>query len=235
VTIATGARVRRQQQRGAARGNDGTTDALAIDGTVRAGNVLNLRPGGVDAAGNARGPHRQRPSRWAARPPPASRCRPPSSRGSTPPPSWRAATRMRRTSTSWGRSTLPSALTLQNGGGGNIQLGGALTATKIGLLSRGNITQTAGAPITAGTLMARSTGGSVLLDTAPNNVSAATVGGGAAGAFRYVDVDTVQLGSVSVTGYDAAGNAPQVQSATSMAADTVFVRTLSATCCWAPT
>jgi hypothetical protein len=53
------------------------------------------------------------------------------------------------------------------------------------------------------------------------------VGGGAAGAFRYVDVDTVKLGSVSVTGYDAAGNAPQVVSATSMAADTVFVRTLS--------
>jgi hypothetical protein len=95
------------------------------------------------------------------------------------------------------------------------------------LLSGGNITQTAAAPITAGTLLARSTGGSVLLDQAANNVSAATVGGGAAGAFRYVDVDTVQLGSVSVTGYDAAGNAPQVESATSMAAGTVYVRTLA--------
>ncbi|MCR6478589.1 filamentous hemagglutinin N-terminal domain-containing protein [Variovorax sp. ZS18.2.2] len=207
-------------------GNDGSTDALVIDGKVSAVNVINLRPGGVDAAGNG-----------------LDQTATPITLGGT------AATGFAVSAAEFGRLTaativagsnahaanidvvgpltLPSALTLQNGGGGNIQLGGAVTATRLGLLSAGNITQVAGAPITAGTLMARSTGGSVLLDTAPNNVSAATVGGGAAGAFRYVDVDTVQLGSVSVTGFDAAGNAPQVQSATSMAADTVFVRTLS--------
>jgi len=207
-------------------GNDGSTDALVIDGKVSAGNVINLRPGGVDAAGNG-----------------VDQTATPITLGGT------AATGFAVSAAEFGRLTapvivagsnahaanidvvgpltLPSALTLQNGGGGNIQLGGAITATQLGLLSAGNITQAAGAPITAGTLMARSTGGSVLLDTAPNNVSAATVGGGAAGAFRYVDVDTVQLGSVSVTGFDAAGNAPQLQSATSMAADTVFVRTLS--------
>ena len=207
-------------------GNDGSTDALVIDGKVSAANVINLRPGGVDAAGNG-----------------VDQTGTPITLGGT------AATGFAVSAAEFGRLTaptivagsnahaanidvvgpltLPSALTLQNGGGGNIQLGGAITATRLGLLSAGNITQAAGAPITAGTLMARSTGGSVLLDTAPNNVSAATVGGGAAGAFRYVDVDTVQLGSVSVTGFDAASNAPQVQSATSMAADTVFVRTLS--------
>ncbi|SFP07138.1 filamentous hemagglutinin family N-terminal domain-containing protein [Variovorax sp. OK605] len=226
VTIATGGRVDGNNNVVLRASNNGTTDALAIAGNVRAGNVLNLRPGGVDAAGNA-----------------VDRTANPITLGGT------AATGFAVSGAEFARLdaptivagsnahaadidvvgplTVPGALTLQNGGGGNIQLGGALTAAKIGLLSGGNITQTAGAPIIAGTLMARSTGGSVLLDQAANNVSAATVGGGAAGAFRYVDVDTVQLGSVSVTGYDAAGNAPQAESATSMAADTVFVRTLS--------
>jgi len=226
VTIATGGRVDGNNNVVLRASNNGTTDALAIAGNVRAGNVLNLRPGGVDAAGNA-----------------VDRTANPITLGGT------AATGFAVSAAEFaqldaptivagsnahaagidvvGPLTLPGALTLQNGGGGGIRLGGAVTVAKLGLVSGGDITQTAAAPITAGTLLARSTGGSVLLDQAANNVSAATVGGGAAGAFRYVDVDTVQLGSVSVTGYDAAGNAPQAVSATSMAADTVFVRTLS--------
>jgi filamentous hemagglutinin family protein len=226
LAIATGARVDGNRNVVLRASNDGSVDALAINGTVRAGNVLNLRPGGVDAAGNA-----------------VDRTANTITLGGTAANGFAVSaaefTRLDAPTIVAGSNAhaadinivgplaLPSALTLQNEGGGNINLGGALTASKIGLLSRGNITQTAAAPITAGTLMARSTGGSVLLDTAANNVSADTVGGGAAGAFRYVDVDTVQLGSVSVAGYDAAGNAPQVASATSMAADTVFVRTLS--------
>ncbi|KIQ20301.1 hemagglutinin [Variovorax paradoxus] len=226
LAIATGARVDGNNNVVLRASNDGSIDALAINGTVRAGNVLNLRPGGVDAAGNA-----------------VDRTGNAITLGGTAANGFAVSaaefTRLDAPTIVAGSNAhaadinvvgplaLPSALTLQNEGGGNINLGGAVTASKVGLLSRGNITQTAAAPITAGTLMARSTGGSVLLDTAANNVSAATVGGGAAGAFRYVDVDTVQLGSVSVTGYDAAGNAPQVASATSMAADTVFVRTLS--------
>jgi len=226
VTIATGGRVDGNNNVVLRASNNGTTDALAIAGNVRAGNVLNLRPGGVDAAGNA-----------------VDRTANPITLGGT------AATGFAVSAAEFaqldaptivagssahaagidvvGPLTLPGALTLQNGGGGGIRLGGAVTVAKLGLVSGGDITQTAAAQITAGTLLARSTGGSVLLDQAANNVSAATVGGGAAGAFRYVDVDTVQLGSVSVTGYDAAGNAPQAVSATSMAADTVFVRTLS--------
>lgn len=206
--------------------NGGAVDALVIDGTVRAGSVLGLRPGGVDAAGNA-----------------SDRTANPITLGGTAATGFAVSaaefTRLDAPNIVAGSNahaadinvvaplTVSSALTLQNEGGGNIYLGGAVTAPKLGLLSRGNITQASDAAIVAGTLMARSTGGSVLLDQAANNVSAATVGGGAAGAFRYVDVDTVQLGSVSVVGYDAAGNAPQVVSATSMAADTVFVRTLS--------
>lgn len=227
VNIGKGAQVSGNRDVVLRASNDGTSDAVVIGGNVHAGRVLDLRPGGVDAAsGNA-----------------VDRTANKVTLGGT------AATGFAVSADEFSRLDAPtivvgsnahaadidvvgplalsSALTLQNEGGGNINLGGALTAPKIGLLSRGNITQTAAAPITAGTLMARSTGGSVLLDQASNNVSAATVGGGAAGAFRYVDVDTVQLGSVSVTGFDAAGNAPQVASATSMAADTVFVRTLS--------
>ncbi|MFS2168501.1 hypothetical protein, partial [Variovorax sp. Varisp62] len=64
-----------------------------------------------------------------------------------------------------------------------------------------------------------------VLDDPGNHVG--TVGGGAAGRFAYVDADALTLGAVSVTGFDAAGNLPQTLSATSMAADTVFVRTLA--------
>ncbi|MGJ7538022.1 MULTISPECIES: filamentous hemagglutinin N-terminal domain-containing protein [unclassified Variovorax] len=226
VTIAAGAQVNGNNNVVLRASNSGTVDALVVGGNVRAGNVLNLRPGGVDAAGNA-----------------VDRTANPITLGGTAATGFAVSadefTRLDAPTIVAGSNahagninvvgplSVPNALTLQNGGGGNIQLGGALTASKVGLISGGNITQTAAAPITAGTLLARSTGGSVLLDQAANNVSADTVGGGAAGAFRYVDVDTVKLGSVSVTGYDAAGNAPQVVSATSMAAETVFVRTLS--------
>ena len=227
LTVGAGARIDGNNSVSLRAANNGTTDALVMAGTVRAGSVLNLRPGGVDAAGNA-----------------VDRTASTITLGGTAVTGFAVSadefTRLDAPTVVAGSNahagsinvvgplTLPGALTLQNtGGGGGIQLGGALTASTVGLISGGNITQTAAAPITAGTLLARSTGGSVLLDQAANNVSADTLGGSAAGAFRYVDVDTVKIGSVSVTGYDAAGNAPQIVSASSMAADTVFVRTLS--------
>lgn len=207
--------------------NDGSTDALVIDGTVSAGNVVNLRPGGVAADGTA-----------------FDQVATPITLGGTASTGFAvSAAEFSRISAGnaivagsnahaadinvVGPLALASGLTLQNEGGGNISLQAPITAPRVGLVSAGNITQTAAAPITAGTLLARSNGGSVLLDQAANNVSANTMGGGAAGAFRYQDVDELRIGPVSVVGYDAAGNAPQVVSAGSMAADTVFVRTLS--------
>ena len=207
--------------------NDGSTDALVIDGTVSAGNVVNLRPGGVAADGTA-----------------FDQVATPITLGGTASTGFAvSADEFSRISAGnavvagsnahaadinvVGSLALASGLTLQNGGGGNIALQAPITAPRVGLVSAGNITQTAAAPITAGTLLAISTGGSVLLDQAANNVSANTLGGGAAGAFRYQDVDELRVGPVSIIGYDAAGNAPQVVSAGSMAADTVFVRTLS--------
>ncbi|MEJ1127850.1 filamentous hemagglutinin N-terminal domain-containing protein [Variovorax sp. CCNWLW225] len=207
--------------------NDGSTDALVIDGTVSAGNVVNLRPGGVAADGTA-----------------FDQVATPITLGGTASTGFAvSAAEFSRISAGnaivagsnahaadinvVGPLALASGLTLQNEGGGNISLQAPITAPRVGLVSAGNITQTAAAPITAGTLLARSNGGSVLLDQAANNLSANTMGGGAAGAFRYQDVDELRIGPVSVVGYDAAGNAPQVVSAGSMAADTVFVRTLS--------
>ncbi|MET3914212.1 filamentous hemagglutinin family protein [Variovorax sp. OAS795] len=204
--------------------NDGTTDALVIGGTVRAANVLDLRPGGVDAAGNA-----------------GDRTASAITLGGTAATGFAvSADEFTRLSAATivagsnahagnidvvGRLALASALTLQNGGGGNIQLNGAITTSQLGLVSAGNIGQAADAAITAGTLLARSTGGNVLLESAGNNVAA--VGGSAAGRFAYVDADAVTLGPVSVTGFDAASNTPQLISATSMAADSVLVRTLA--------
>ncbi|WP_341890861.1 filamentous hemagglutinin N-terminal domain-containing protein [Variovorax sp. YR752] len=125
-----------------------------------------------------------------------------------------------------GALSTPGALTLQNeGGGGGIALNAPVSAATLGLLSGGNVSQSGAGAITAGTLLARSRNGSVDLRNPANDV--ATVGGGAAGGFAYVDANAVTIGPVSVTGFDAAGNLPQVTSADSMAANTVFVRTLS--------
>ena len=215
--------------------NDGSADALSlgVGSQASAAAVMNLRPGGINLAGA--------PDAYVATP--VDRTANPITLGAG------AATGFAVSADEFTRISAPtlvfgsnahaaditvvgaintgSALTLQNGGGGNIALNAPVTAPTLGLISAGNITQTATAPITAGTLLASSSGGNVLLDRAANNVSAATLGGGAAGAFRYQDVDALRIGNVSVTGFDAGGNQPQVVATASMAADTVYVRTLS--------
>ncbi|WP_218511987.1 filamentous hemagglutinin N-terminal domain-containing protein [Variovorax sp. dw_308] len=217
--------------------NDGTTDALSVGArdegpSVIAGTVLNLRPGGVDVAGPAS----------ALVVTPVDRTANPITLGGA------AANGFAISADTFARMQAPTIvagsnahagnidvvgplnfanLTLQNGGGGNITLNAPVVATQLGLISGGNITQTAGAPITAGKLLALSSGGDVLLDNPANNVSTDTVGGGAAGRFTYVDADSVAIGAVTVTGFDAAGNLPQPVASTSMAADQVLVRTLT--------
>ncbi len=202
----------------------GTADALAVGGSVNAGGVLDLRPGGVDVAGNA-----------------GDRIANPITLGGTAANGFAVSadelTRITAASIVVGSNTqagnidvvgpldMASPLTLQNGGGGNITLGASVSAPQLGLLSAGNITQAVGAGIAAGTLLARSTGGSVLLSSAANDVG--MVAGGAAGRFDYTDVNAVTLGNASVVGFDAASNTPQGVTAGSMAAAAVFVRTLS--------
>jgi filamentous hemagglutinin family protein len=204
--------------------NDGSTDALVIGGPVRAGNALDLRPGGVDLAGNA-----------------LDRTDVPIAIGGT------ASTGFAVSAAELGRITTPtlvagsnthaadinvvgplalaSALTLHNGAGGSIRLGAPVSSPQLGLLSAGDITQAAGATITAGALLARSSGGNVLLTEPGNNVAA--VGGGAAGRFEYTDADALSLTTPSVTSFDAATQLPQTVSGTTVSADRVLVRTLS--------
>ncbi|MEJ8847851.1 filamentous hemagglutinin N-terminal domain-containing protein [Variovorax rhizosphaerae] len=217
--------------------NDRSVDALSVGAhvggaTVIAGTVLNLRPGGVDVAGT--------PDALVVTP--VDRTANPVTLGGTAVTGFAISadtlTRMQAPTLVVGSNahagnidvvgTLNIAkLTLQNGGGGNITLNAPVSGTEIGLLSVGNITQAKGAPITAGKLLALSTGGNVLLDNPANNVSTDTVGGGAAGIFRYFDADSVAIGAVTVTGFDAAGNLPQSLATTSMEADQVLVRTLT--------
>lgn len=217
--------------------NDGTTDALSVGATgtaaatVSAASVLDLRPGGLNVAGT--------PDTYTATA--VDRTANPILFGGAAATGFAVSavelTRMSAPTIVAGSNahaadisvvgpiSMASALTLQNGGGGNIALGAPVTTPQLGLVSAGNITQAAGADIAAGTLLARSTGGSVLLANPGNNVG--TVGGDAAGRFEYVDANALTLGPVSVTGFDAAANLPQVVSASSMAAGTVLVRTLS--------
>ncbi|WP_306171889.1 S-layer family protein, partial [Variovorax sp. KK3] len=204
--------------------NNGSTDALVIAGTVEAANVLALRPGGVDLAGN-----------------PFDRTDVPIFLGGA------AATGFGVSAAEFGNMAaptyvvgsnthaanitvqapfaLPAALTLQNGGGGGIRLAAPVSVTQLGLLSAGDITQAVGTSITANALLARSTGGNVLLGQPGNNV--AVVGGGAAGRFEYVDANALTLGSPTVVGMDAASNLPQAVTGGAVNAGQAFVRALT--------
>jgi filamentous hemagglutinin family protein len=202
----------------------GAGDALDISGTVRAGNVLDLRPGGVDALGNA-----------------SDRTADPITLGGAAASGYAVSadefTRITAGTIVAGSNlhagdidivgpmAMAVPLTLQNGGGGNITLGAPVSTPQLGLVSGGNITQAPGATIAAGTLLARSSGGNVLLDEPGNDVG--TVAGGAAGRFEYTDANALTLGSAVVTGVDAASNLPQPVVATSMAAGSALVRTLT--------
>jgi hypothetical protein len=204
--------------------NNGTTDAISIASPVNAGTVINLRPGGVDTAGNGFD----------------SVANPITLGGS-------AATGFALSAAELallggpavvvgsnthagdinvvGALSLAPRLTLQNqGGAGNINLNASVSAPQVALLAGGNVTQAAGTGIAAGSLLARSTNGNVLLSSLSNDVGVVT--GSAAGRFEYVDANALAIGPVSVTTFDAAGNTSQVDAATSMAASTVFVRNL---------
>ncbi|PIF76377.1 filamentous hemagglutinin family protein [Variovorax sp. 54] len=205
--------------------NDGSGDSIVIEAPVVAAGTIDLRPGGVDVNMTASddtatpivlgGPTVNGFSVSGAEF--AQLSAPTIVAGSTT---------HAGVITVAGALSTSGALTLQNeGGGGGIALNAPVSAATLGLLSAGNVSQSGAGTITAGALLARSRNGSVDLRNPANDV--ATVGGGAAGGFAYVDANAVTIGPVSVTGFDAAGNLPQVTSADSMAANTVFVRTLS--------
>ena len=202
--------------------NNGAGDALVVGGSVQA-TVLDLRPGGVlvtgatyDATGDAITLGGTADSGFAV--------------------SADELTRMAAGTVVVGSNTHAAnidvvgpvvrtgGLTLQNGTGGAIRLNGAVSAATLALDSAGNITQVAGAPVTATTLLARSTGGDVLLTNTANDVG--TVGGSAADQLTYVDANALTLGPVSATGFDAGTNAAQLLTAAATSANQLQVRTL---------
>lgn len=96
-------------------------------------------------------------------------------------------------------------LTLQNdGGAGGIAVQAALDVGDgtLALSSGGSITQTAAGAITAHSLLARADT-DVLLATAENNVASTTLAGSAGGAFEFLDADGLAVGTVTASVFDA--------------------------------
>ncbi|SIR55482.1 filamentous hemagglutinin N-terminal domain-containing protein [Pseudacidovorax sp. RU35E] len=215
-------------------GATGTADALVL-GTgsqVSAGTTLNLRPGSVTLTGT--------PDTYAATG--AERGGDAIALGGTSAAGFAisgdewarlaAPTRVVGSTVQSGAITVAGALTttgnltLQADGGGSIALQAPLTVSgTLGLLATGDIAQTAAGGITVPTLLARSTAGSVLLDQAVNDVAASTLGGSAAGNFRYVDANTLRVGAVTANGFDAVANAPAAVTSGALTAASVLVRT----------
>jgi len=203
--------------------NDGSADAIVIEGPVVAAGAINLRPGGVDEDMNIADDTATPITLGGASVNGFSISGAEFAQLSAP--TIVAGSDVHAADiTVAGALATPGALTLQNEGGGGIVVNASVSAAQLGLVSAGDVSQSASAALSAGSLLARSGGGSVELRSPLNSVG--TVGGGAAGSFGYVNADALTLGPVSVTGFDAAGNQPQVVAASSMAADSVFARTL---------
>ena len=118
-------------------------------------------------------------------------------------------------------------LTLQNTTGG-IRLDGLIDLgdNVLALASAGDIVQTAG-DITAHSLLAISTGGSVRLDSPTNQIQPNTLAGSAAGDFTYVNANSVGIGTVNANGYNAGSNTPSSLTAGGISAGgNVFVQNL---------
>ncbi len=208
-------------------GNDGSSDAIRLNGSIHSGMGVNLRPGGVDANGGLTERVDDTIALGGANGFALS------------------ATELALIDTPEliiGSSLHAGAiqvlagvsrdgnLTLQNdGGSGGIDIQAAVNvgAGTLALSSAGSITQTSAGAITAHSLLANA-GGDVLLAAAQNNVAATTLAGSAGGAFQFQDVDTLAIGDVSAMGFDASSNGLSTLGASGIeAGGDVFVRNLA--------
>ena len=208
-------------------GNDGSSDAIRIDGSVRSTTGVNLRPGGVDAnglaydragdgillgSGNGFALDDAELDRIVA---------PQLVIGSN---QHAGAIQVQQAITHAGN------LTLQNGGGSggiDLQAGIDVGNATLALLSGGSITQSAGAAILAHSLLLRA-GGDVLLGAAQNDVASSTLAGSAGGAFQFQDANGLAVGAVSAAGFDAgSGSLASLGNAGISAGGNVLVRNLA--------
>ncbi len=183
-------------------GNDGSSDAIRIDGSVRSTTGVNLRPGGVDAnglaydragdgillgSGNGFALDDAELDRIAA---------PELVIGSN---QHVGAIQVQQAITHAGN------LTLQNeGGSGGIDLQAGIDVgnATLALLGGGSITQSASAAILAHSLLLRA-GGDVLLGAALNDLASTSLAGSAGGVFQFQDANGLAVGAVSAAGFDA--------------------------------
>ncbi len=207
--------------------NDGSSDALRIDGTISSTLGVNLRPGGVDTAGNA-----------------YDRVNDDIVLGGTTGFALTDAELDRITAPDLviGSSTHAGAihvinsmthagnLTLQNQGGtGGIDLQASLDVGNfnLALATGGDIIQAATGAITAHSLLAQA-GGDVLLDAAPNAIADTTLAGSAGGDFSFINQGALSVGTVSVGGFNAAtGTFTSLSQNGVTAGGSVFIQTLA--------
>ncbi len=182
--------------------NNGTGDALALNGTLASMGTIDLRPGGVDVNGDVT----ENPNDAIAL-----------GTGFGFAISAAELDNITAGNLVLGSDIQAGAITVSapvsyagnltlDSGAGSIAVNGALNvgANTLALISAGNITQAA--PITAASLLAQSSAGSVNLTNTGNNISSATLAGSASGDFAFVNAGTVGIGDVSATGFAAAGN-----------------------------
>ena len=209
-------------------GNDGSSDAIRIAGTVTSGTAVNLRPGGVDGTGGLT--ERVDDAILVG--------------GGTTgfalsgaelaminAPQLIIGSNLHAGAIQvLGATSRNGNLTLQNdGGSGGIDIQAAIDVGNgtLALSSGGDISQTAAGAVTAHSLLA-SAGGSVLLANADNNVAATTLAGSAGGDFEFQDVDALAIGTVSASGFDASANGLSSLAANGISAGgDVFVQNLA--------
>ncbi len=209
-------------------GNDGSSDAIRIGGTITSGMAVNLRPGGVDANG---GLTERTADEILVGGGTAGFALSGAELAMIDTPQLVVGSNLHAGAIRvLGATTRDGNLSLQNdGGSGGIDIQAALDVGDgvLALSSGGDITQTAAGTITAHSLLARA-GGDVLLASASNNVAANTLAGSSGGDFEYQDVDALAIGSVSVAGFDATSNGLSSLGATGISAGgDVFVRNLA--------
>ena len=209
-------------------GNDGSSDAIRIGGSIASGMAVNLRPGGVDANG---GLTERTADEVLIGGGTAGFALSGAELAMIDAPQLVIGSNLHAGAIRvLGATTRSGNLSLQNdGGSGGIDLQASLNVGSgtLALSSGGDITQAAAGAITAHSLLARA-GGDVLLANAGNNVAATTLAGSAGGDFEYQDVDALAIGSVSAAGFDASSNGLSSIGATGIGAGgDVFVRNLA--------
>ena len=206
--------------------NDGGSDAIRLQGAIRSGVGVNLRPGGVDANGGLTDRVDDQILLGGSTGFALSNAE----LGLIDTPELIIGSNLHAGAIQvLGGISRDGNLTLQNtGGSGGIDLQAALDVGDytLALSSGGSITQASAGVITAHSLLAQA-GGDVLLATALNDVANTTLAGSAGGDFEFQDANTLAIGSVSAVGFDAtAGQLSSVGATGITAGGDAFVRNL---------